>query len=261
MHTEIEISANHLIPGTEQKHSTKQPTIIMVADRLPAMHEHIAKALHNVIPDQFNLMRARDDLQATSIAQSHLPALAIIECSLPANNGIHVANILWNIAPQAKVLFTFSSVSELYLRAINGIVSRNSIYGLVLKHIECDELTYAIDSLLSHDNIYMQRELREAYNRIKNEEPPFSASDIQTLYDVALGLTDRAISVRHHLTVRGVQSRIASLFMKLVHNETEGTKSRTGIELINPRTRLIFQAIKRGLLDVETLTSLEDQFQ
>jgi DNA-binding NarL/FixJ family response regulator len=71
-------------------------------------------------------------------------------------------------------------------------------------------------------------------------------TDIETLRDVAEGLSDKGISGRRHISVRTVQARLDKLRNKL------------GLEaddeyIYNLRTRLIALAVQKGCIEVSAL--------
>jgi DNA-binding NarL/FixJ family response regulator len=86
--------------------------------------------------------------------------------------------------------------------------------------------------------------------------------ELETLKDVALGMSDAAIARRHKLSKRGVQSRISSLMQKLLGRDDSNTSTEDRSDSINARCRMVFQAIYMGLIDVHELQNLEDsQYQ
>jgi hypothetical protein len=58
--------------------------------------------------------------------------------------------------------------------------------------------------------------------------------------------------------VRGVQNRLASLLNKLVQKEHWALQKTAGMEIYNPRTRVIYEALKRGFITVDELLHFED---
>jgi len=84
--------------------------------------------------------------------------------------------------------------------------------------------------------------------------------DLETLHDLALGLTDKAMAQRRLLSLRGVQNRISSLYKKLLFAEDKALQSKTASELVNMRVRLVFEAMRRGLISSEELSRLDTEF-
>jgi DNA-binding NarL/FixJ family response regulator len=256
-----EANANDIcIPPTGKESIERSGIVVLVADRLPAMREHVVRVLNSAVKSGIETIQAGDSAEALEVVNSRSPRLAVIETSLPGQSGLSIAKALWQKNPHAKILFAFTTYSEVHLRELDRIIPPNGVYGIVLKTIKENELAYAIDCLMVHDNTYIDPQIRAARNRVAGQECLLTDLELETLQDVALGLTDKAISMRRNISVRGVQSRVASLFSKLIRDEDDRTRSILGVEVINPRARLIFHAVRRGLLDLEQIDSWEASF-
>ncbi len=86
-----------------------------------------------------------------------------------------------------------------------------------------------------------------------------SPSEYETLCDVLLGLTDKAIARRRNLSARGVQNRVAALFCKVLRGKNAWVKESASMDVYNLRARLIFEVLRRGLIDKEKLASLDQE--
>ncbi|MBX3072916.1 response regulator transcription factor [Candidatus Obscuribacterales bacterium] len=84
-------------------------------------------------------------------------------------------------------------------------------------------------------------------------------SEYETLCDVMLGLTDKAIAKRRNLSARGVQNRLAALFSKVLRGRHSWLRESASMDVYNLRTRLIFEVLRRGLIDSEALASLDNE--
>src|SRR5438045_9407863 len=70
----------------------------------------------------------------------------------------------------------------------------------------------------------------------------------------ALGLSNWAIARKCSLRLRGVESRLATLYEKLFMSIAEGTEHEAYEKLAyNVRTRAFFEALRRGLLNNDEL--------
>src|SRR5579885_286295 len=58
--------------------------------------------------------------------------------------------------------------------------------------------------------------------------------------------------------VRGVQNRLSMLLTKLIAGEDQHLRDTAGMEIYNPRTRVIFEALKRQLIDPDAVTVHDD---
>jgi hypothetical protein len=69
-----------------------------------------------------------------------------------------------------------------------------------------------------------------------------------------LGLSNWAIARKCSLSLRGVESRLATLYEKLFVSVAEGTDQEAYEKLAyNIRTRAFFEALRRGLLNSDEL--------
>jgi hypothetical protein len=84
-----------------------------------------------------------------------------------------------------------------------------------------------------------------------------SPAEYETLIDLLLGLTDRGIALRQHMSVRGVQNRISSLSQKLLKGADNYLKETAGIELYNTRVRIVLEALKLGIVDPDDLDRVD----
>lgn len=80
-----------------------------------------------------------------------------------------------------------------------------------------------------------------------------SDAEAETLIDIAIGLTDRTIAMRRGLTVRGVQNRLSPLALKILKKDHWKLRQSGDLEVFNPRTRIIMEALRRGYIRVEQL--------
>jgi DNA-binding NarL/FixJ family response regulator len=96
----------------------------------------------------------------------------------------------------------------------------------------------------------MDREETETVNRIRRVRL-ITQKELETLRDVAQGLSDGAIAQRRNLTKRGVQSRISSLMQKLLDKSDPP-------DSINSRCRIVFEGLRQGLLDLSELQGSEE---
>jgi DNA-binding NarL/FixJ family response regulator len=83
--------------------------------------------------------------------------------------------------------------------------------------------------------------------------------ELETLKDVARGLSDSAIARRHHLSRRGVQSRISSLMAKLLDEDECCKLAEEKLDGVNNRCRLVFIALALGLFDPNELKQIDTQ--
>ena len=86
------------------------------------------------------------------------------------------------------------------------------------------------------------------------KRPLLTEFEAEALYYLALGLSNWAIARKCSLSLRGVESRLATLYEKLFTSTPEGTPHESYDKLAyNVRTRAFFEALRRGLLNSDEL--------
>jgi DNA-binding NarL/FixJ family response regulator len=79
------------------------------------------------------------------------------------------------------------------------------------------------------------------------KRPLLTEFEAEALYYLALGLSNWAIARKCSLSLRGVESRLATLYEKLFVSVAEGTEQEAYEKLAyNIRTRAFFEALRRG---------------
>jgi DNA-binding NarL/FixJ family response regulator len=139
-------------------------------------------------------------------------------------------------------------------------VPDEAIHGYALKSETDEKLAYAITSVLLQDNPYIDPLVRGVQQRLQCKDQSITDVEYETLLDIAIGMTDRAIACRRHISVRGVQNRLSMLLNKLVAGEDAYLRELADMEIYNPRTRVVYEALKRGLLDTDELPALQKDF-
>lgn len=229
---------------------------VLVVDDVPALRQHIKDILHQVTAD-VNIIEANTGLEALNCAQSNRIDLIIMDIVMPEMNGIQAAQRIWASAPSMKILFWSQFHKESFVRELGKILPDEAIHGYALKTEADEKLVEAIESVLLHDNPYIDPIVRGIEETLKIGDGTLNAVEYQTLIDVFLGLTDRGIALHQYISVRGVQNRISALSQKLVRGADNYLKETAGLELYNTRMRIVLEALKRGMVDVGDLERLD----
>jgi DNA-binding NarL/FixJ family response regulator len=225
---------------------------------MAALRQHAALVVAQVVPDA-ELYTASNGEEGLKLARSINPDLTIMDISMPEMNGIKAAQQIWLERPTAKILFWSQYHREAYVRELGKAVPDEAIHGYVLKSETEDKFAEAIGEVLLHDNPYIDPVVRGVQARLHSKDESLSDIEYETLLDIAVGLTDKAIAQRRHISVRGVQNRLSILIDKLVKGTSTYLKETSGMEVFNPRVRVVFEALKRGLLDPDEVAQLEKE--
>ncbi len=234
---------------------------IVIADDLPGLRNHLAAILQNAGLGKLEVIQVSNGQEAVEAAMTYKPDLIIMDIAMPVLNGLKAAKQIWSDQRNAKIIFWSQFYREIYIRDLARIVPDEAVHGYVLKSGSDDNFIYAVQCVLLHDNPYFDPVVRTVKARISQKSGCLSDVELETLNDLMLGLTDRAIAIRRHISLRGVQSRIGSLYTKLLKGEDDRLKQRaSGTEIVNQRARLIFEAVRRGLISPDDLGALDDEF-
>ncbi len=182
-----------------------------------------------------------------------------MDISMPEMSGIKAAEQIWQESPAMKILFWSQYHREAYVRELGKIVPDEAIHGYALKSESDEKLSYAITSILLHNNPYIDPLVRGVQARLQCKDQSLTDVEYETLLDICAGLTDRAIAARRHISVRGVQNRLSLLLMKLLAGEDSHLRETAGMEIYNPRTRVVFEALKRELIDPDEVGVLDEE--
>ena len=233
-------------------------TRVLIIEDVAALRQHAARLVCALAPD-VEVAEADNGQDGLKMARSLNPDLIIMDISMPQLNGIKAAQQIWSETPSRKILFWSQYSREAYVRELGKIVPDEAIHGYALKSETDDKFSYAIRSVLLHDNPYIDPVVRGVQARLHSRDGSLSDVEYETLLDIATGLTDKAIALRRHISVRGVQNRLSMLLDKLIRGAEAHLRETAGMEVFNPRTRVVFEALKRGLLDPDEIATLEKE--
>lgn len=231
---------------------------LLICEDLPGLRSHAIKTCREVLAEnnlQGEFQEASNGLEAIKLAHSYNPSLILMDIAMPELNGIKAASAIWKEQPTMKILFWSQYQHEAYIRELGKIVPDEAIHGYILKSESDAQLKEAIVSVYLHHLPYIARQIQAIKGRLKDKSLAITDLEYETLVDIFSGLTDKAIAQKEHISYRGVQNRLSALISKVMKNEDSYLKETAGKEVFNPRARLIFEALRRGLL------SLEDQGQ
>ncbi|CAN5225432.1 response regulator transcription factor [soil metagenome] len=230
---------------------------LLIAEDLVSLRQHGGELLKEVLAKHkieiAMLEEAADGAEAVRKAKSSKPDFVLMDVAMPNLNGIKAASEIWKELPSLKILFWSQYHHEAYIRELGKIVPDEAIHGYILKSENDSTLARAIECVIVEDLPYVTSTVEEVRHRLRDKASAISDLEFETLMDIAIGLTDKAIAQKEHISYRGAQNRLSNLLNKLLKGEESYLKESTGVEIYNPRTRLIFEAFMRGLLTREDL--------
>jgi DNA-binding NarL/FixJ family response regulator len=223
---------------------------IVIAEDSPRDREFLISSLQD-----YNLSVATDGKEALDLIIQKNTKFIVSDLQMPNFNGIELARNVWSFRPEAKIVFWSHYQDEIYLRSLSSFIPPETVYGYVLKDSTRKVLLKAIKQVFMEDQCWIDPKIRTVQARSQCSIDCITDAEYIVLIDIALGLTDNMIARRRFLSRRGVQSRLKSLYQKL--NIKGGVGHKTNTEVMNPRSRAVAIALRRGLINSEELTREE----
>jgi DNA-binding NarL/FixJ family response regulator len=225
--------------------------LVMVAED-DGLHRAFARStIEQIWPGTVEVIEAGDGDEAIEIAARRKPPFVVLDLQLPKATGIDVARSIWSRHAKTHILFWSNFADESYVRGVARIVPPGSVYGYVLKSASEEGMRSALRGVFSEGHCIIDREVRGIQHRVQDRLEGITDGEYESLIDVALGLTDKAIAMRRGLSTRGAQARIRHLYEKL--GIAASGEEADAASLFNSRTRAIYLALARGLVNIDAL--------
>lgn len=218
-----------------------------------ALHRSFLKSMaQTVLPGLEHVAEAADGAEALSLFDEQHFDWVILDLQMPRVTGVDAARHIWRNKPKAQILFWSNYADEAYIRGITRIVPEEAVYGYILKSAAEDRLLLAIQGVFLEEQCVVDREVRGVQRRTRDRHAGLTESEYEALIDLSLGLTDKVMAARRNVSLRGAQSRLQQLYQKLGLDKSEIPLGDFG-PAYNARTRAVFLAMSRGLLNADAL--------
>ena len=229
---------------------------ILIVEDNEAQRRYARELLANGFPGHMPLIEAADGESAVRLAIEHKPALAILDIQLPKLSGVKAARAIWRELPAARIIFWTQFPHEIYINEIRKTVRSiqpQPTYGFIHKNNPEDRFIRFIAAVLEDGADMIDPAFKDSFQR-----PLLTEFESEALRFLALGLSNWAIARKCSLSLRGVESRLATLYEKLFPVHSGGTDLEAYEKLaFNVRTRAFFEALKRGLINNDELEKAE----
>lgn len=229
---------------------------ILIAEDNEAQRKYLRDIFSERFPDHLELFEAVDGEAAVSLALERRPALAILDIQMPKLSGVKAARAIWRDFPEARIIFWTQFPHEIYINEIRKIVRSTDpppTYGFIHKNNPEERLVRFISAVLEDGADMIDPAFKDSFQR-----PLLTEFEAEALRYLALGLSNWAIARKCSLSLRGVESRLATLYEKLFIVDSSGTDSAAYDKLaFNTRTRAFFEALRRGLINNDELGKAE----
>jgi DNA-binding NarL/FixJ family response regulator len=231
--------------------------LVLIAED-DGLHRAFARATIEALwPGGVEIIEAGNGDEAIRLAGQCEPPFVVLDLQLPKATGIEVARAIWNRRADTHILFWSNFADESYVRGVARIVPPGSVYGYVLKSASEEGMRSALRGVFAEGHCIIDREVRGIQHRVQDRLEGVTDSEYESLIDLALGLTDRAIAARRGLSTRGAQARLKHLYDKL-GIAAPGDSGGDAASVFNSRTRTIYLALARGLINVDALRREQD---
>lgn len=231
---------------------------ILIAEDNEAQRRYLKELLSARFPDHMPLIEANDGESAVRMAIEARPVLSILDIQMPKLSGVKAARSIWKEFPEARIIFWTQFPHEIYINEIRKTVRSiepQPTYGFIHKNNPEDRFVRFIAAVLEDGADMIDPAFKDSFQR-----PLLTEFEAEALRYLALGLSNWAIARKCSLSLRGVESRLATLYEKLFPESSAGTENEAYDKLAyNMRTRAFFQALKRGLINSDELESAEEE--
>jgi DNA-binding NarL/FixJ family response regulator len=225
---------------------------ILIAEDNEAQRRYLSELLTNKFPEHAPVIEAADGEAAVKMALDSRPALAILDIQMPKLSGVKAARAIWREFPEARIIFWTQFPDEIYINEIRKIVRSTDpqpTYGFIHKNNPEDRFLRFVAAVLEDGADMIDPAFKDSFQR-----PLLTEFEAEALRYLALGLSNWAIARKCSLSLRGVESRLATLYEKLFPANSAGTDAEEYDKLAyNMRTHAFFQALRRGLINSDEL--------
>ena len=225
---------------------------ILIAEDNLAQRAYLRELLERKFAAYRPILEAGDGESVVKIALAERPKLCVLDIQMPGLSGVKAARAIWKSFPQTRIIFWTQFPHEVYINEIRKIVrlvQPPPAYGFIDKNNPESRFLRFLAAVLEDGADMIDPNFKDAFT-----QPLLTDFEAEALYYLALGLSNWAIARKCHLSQRGVESRLTTLYEKLLVASAEGTADESYDKMaFNIRTRAYFEALRRGLINEDEL--------
>ncbi len=229
---------------------------ILIAEDNKAQRQYLSELLTREFSAHTPIIEAADGENALQLTIEHRPLLCILDIQMPHLSGVKTAKMIWRELPQTRIIFWTQFPHEIYINEIRKIVRSikpRPTYGFVHKNNPESRFLRFVAAVLKDGADMIDPAFKDSFQR-----PLLTEFEAEALRYLALGLSNWAIARKCSLSLRGVESRLATLYDKLLNENSRGTVNHSYDKLAyNPRTHAFCAALKRGLINTDEIEKAE----
>lgn len=225
---------------------------ILIAEDNVAQRRYLRELLEREFSTHAPVIEAADGEEAVALALKARPELCVLDIQMPRLSGVKAARAVWREFPSARIIFWTQFPDEIYINEIRKIlrtVEPQPAYGFIHKNNPESRFLRFVAAVLEDGADMIDPSFKDSFKR-----PLLTEFEAEALQYLALGLSNWAIARKCALSLRGVESRLATLYEKLFVSTPEGTPHEAYDKLAyNMRTRAFFESLRRGLINSDEL--------
>jgi DNA-binding NarL/FixJ family response regulator len=225
---------------------------ILIAEDNVAQRRYLRELLEREFSSHAPVIEAADGEEAVALALKARPELCVLDIQMPRLSGVKAARAVWREFPAARIIFWTQFPDEIYINEIRKIlrtVEPQPAYGFIHKNNPESRFLRFVAAVLEDGADMIDPSFKDSFKR-----PLLTEFEAEALQYLALGLSNWAIARKCALSLRGVESRLATLYEKLFVSTPEGTPHEAYDKLAyNMRTRAFFESLRRGLINSDEL--------
>src|ERR687884_403767 len=194
---------------------------ILIAEDNVAQRRYLREILEREFAAHAPVIEAGDGEQTIELALKHRPGLCVLDIQMPKLSGVKAARAIWKSFPQARIIFWTQFPHEIYINEIRKLVRSvepQPAYGFIDKNNPESRFLRFIAAVLEDGADMIDPNFKDSFT-----QPLLTDFEAEALYYLALGLSNWAIARKCHLSLRGVESRLTTLYEKLLQASAEGT--------------------------------------
>lgn len=215
---------------------------VAIADDQQLFSGGLARII-GVHPDIEVVGEAHTGEEAVALCLETEPDVVLMDISMPVMDGVSATRKIRKVLPRTRILILTVHTDDGHV--FQGI--KAGAQGYLLKDCTPEDLTRAIRTVYAGDTIMAQdvaRKMLMTFEGIQNEEaeitPHLTEREIEVIKALAQGMSNKQIAQTLHISEKTVRNHASNIYKKL-H--------------IYDRTQAVIYAVRRGLVDLETLGS------
>src|SRR5215210_5055264 len=194
---------------------------ILIAEDNLAQRRYLRELLEREFTAHLPVIEAADGEATVELALAHRPQLCVLDIQMPRLSGVKAARSIWRGFPAARIIFWTQFPHEIYINEIRKIVKTVEpppAYGFIDKNNPEGRFLRFVAAVLEDGADMIDPNFKDAFT-----QPLLTDFEAEALYYLALGLSNWAIARKCHLSLRGVESRLTTLYEKLLIADAGGT--------------------------------------